>query len=178
MIKYSLTDKESSTEMILPILNWPHTSLMTRCTEWDFNDPPFVVDFLIADMTETMIKSNGIGLAANQVGVLYRIMIIHVQETDEFIAMFNPEVVSQDELRYVAMEGCLSFPGVFLDISRPKTVEVKWQTRMGELKTGVFNEIDAKCILHEIEHLDGRVFKDHVSGLKYDMALKKAKKLI
>ena len=162
--------------MIMKIVKWPDIRLMKPCEPWNFEDPPLVVDFLMADMIETMAKSGGIGLAANQVGISYRVIAMHVQETDEYITLFNPEIVSESELQYIAMEGCLSFPGVTLDLRRPKTVEVKYFDHLARPHTRSFNEIDAKCVLHEIDHLNGITFKDHVSQLKYDMAVRRAKK--
>ena len=162
--------------MIMKIVKWPDIKLMTKCEPWNFEDPPLVVDFLMADMIETMAKSGGIGLAANQVGIAYRVIAMHIQETGEYITLFNPEIVSESELQYIAMEGCLSFPGVALDLCRPKTVEVKYFDHLGRPHTRTFNEIDAKCVLHEIDHLNGFTFKDHVSQLKYDMAVRRAKK--
>lgn len=162
--------------MILSLIRWPDPVLSKRCEEWNFDDPPVQTDFLMADMIETMAKSGGIGLAANQVGLSYRVITMHVQETDEYITMFNPEIVSISEHMYVAREGCLSFPRVVLDIERPKTVEATWMNRNQQLETRIFSDIDAKCFLHEIDHLNGVTFKDHTSQLKFDMAVKKAKK--
>jgi peptide deformylase len=161
---------------MMKIVKWPDPALMKPCEPWNFEDPPLVVDFLMADMIETMAKSGGIGLAANQVGIAYRVMAMHVQETGEYITLFNPEIVSKSELQYIAMEGCLSFPGVLLDLARPRTVEVKYFDHFARPHTRTFNDIDAKCVLHEIDHLDGKTFKDYVSQLKYDMAVKRAKK--
>ena len=158
------------------IIKWPDPVLMKPCEPWDFENPPVVVDFLMADMIETMAKSGGIGLAANQVGISYRVMAMHVQETGEYITLFNPEIVSTSELQYVAKEGCLSFPGVLLDLARSRTVEVKYSDHLARPHTRTFNDIDAKCFLHELDHLDGKTFKDYVSQLKYDMAVKRAKK--
>jgi peptide deformylase len=130
----------------------------------------------MADMIETMAKSGGIGLAANQVGIPFRVIAMHVQETDEYITLFNPEIVSVSELQYIAMEGCLSFPGVLLDISRPKTVVVNYRDHLNQPHTRTFKEIDAKCLLHEIDHLDGKTFREYVSELKYNMAVKRSKR--
>ena len=162
--------------MIMKIVKWPDVVLLKPCEPWDFENPPHIPDFLMADMIETMAKSGGIGLAANQVGISYRVMAMHVQETGEYITLFNPEIISKSELQYIAMEGCLSFPGVLLDLARPKTVEVKYFDHLARPHTRTFNDIDAKCFLHELDHLNGITFKYHVSQLKYDMAVKRAKK--
>jgi peptide deformylase len=162
--------------MILPIKIWPDPILMKPCQPWDFEDPPLVVNFLMADMIETMAKSGGIGLAANQVGISYRVIAMHVQETGEYITLFNPEIVSVSELQYIAMEGCLSFPKVMLDISRPKTVEIRYVDHFEREYTRTFSDIDAKCVLHEIDHLDGKTFKEYVSPLKFSRAIEKGRK--
>jgi peptide deformylase len=90
--------------------------------------------------------------------------------------MFNPKLLSISQDLFDADEGCLSFPGVMLKISRPKTVEVGWQDMQQNAYTADFTDIDAKCFLHELDHLDGRVFKDYVSELKFQRAVSKAKK--
>lgn len=160
----------------MKIVKWPDPILMKACEPWDFENPPLVVDFLKADMIETMAKSGGIGLAANQVGISYRVIAMHVQETGEYIVLFNPEIVSTSELQYIAMEGCLSFPGITLDIGRPREVTVKYQDHMRREYTRMFKDIDAKCFLHEMDHLNGITFKSYVSDLRYLMAVKNAKK--
>lgn len=162
--------------MMMKIVKWPDPVLMTQCEPWDFENPPAMVDFLMSEMIETMAKSGGIGLAANQVGISTRVMVMHVQETGEYLVLFNPEVVSASELQYVANEGCLSFPGVILDIGRPKEVTVRYQDHLEREYTRVFKDIDAKCVLHEIDHLNGIVFKSYVSQLRYDRAVTRGKK--
>jgi peptide deformylase len=131
-----------------------------------------------AEIEQTMIqlmdKHYGYGIAANQVGFDQRVIVIQPKEQQAF-ALFNPEVIESDG-EYEAEEGCLSFPGVMLDLRRPKTVEVKYFDHLARSHTRTFNEIDAKCVLHEIDHLNGITFKDHVSQLKYDMAVKRGKK--
>jgi peptide deformylase len=90
--------------------------------------------------------------------------------------MFNPTVDKQADELWEATEGCLSFPRVELTIARSKYVYACWYDMIGKLHSTVFNNIDAKCILHEIDHLDGRVFKDYVSNLKYQTALRKSRR--
>ena len=161
----------------LEIVHWPDPILMTRCEPWDFENPPeYMAAFLVPEMIKTMAINRGIGLAANQVGLSYRVMTMQVQRTGEFLALFNPEVTHKSEHQWVEREGCLSFPSVELTIGRPAMVEVKFQDQTGTFHTRHFEDIDAKCVLHEIDHLDGKTFKEYVSELKYNMALKRAKK--
>lgn len=161
---------------MMKIVKWPDPILMKPCEVWDFENPPLVVDFLKADMIVTMAKSGGIGLAANQVGISYRVLAMHVQATGEYIVMFNPEIVSTSELQYIANEGCLSFPGILLDVGRPRSVVARWWDHTQKEHTATFNDIDAKCFLHEMDHLNGITFKSYVSDLRYMMAVKKATK--
>jgi peptide deformylase len=161
---------------MMKIVRWPDPVLMKPCLPWDYENPPAQIDFLMSEMIETMAKSGGIGLAANQVGISTRVMAMHVQETGEYMVLFNPEVVSTSELQYIAMEGCLSFPGVLLDIGRSREVTVKYQDHRKQEHTRVFKDIDAKCFLHELDHLEGKTFREYVSQLKFDMAVKRAKR--
>jgi peptide deformylase len=166
--------------MILPIKKWPDPVLLKPCRPWDFNNPPQGLQrFVEQDLVDTMLNELALGLAANQVGISYRVMAMNVQagaHAGRQIVMFNPKLLSISQDLFDADEGCLSFPGVMLKISRPKTVEVSWQDMQQNAYTADFTDIDAKCFLHELDHLDGRVFKDYVSELKFQRAVSKAKK--
>ena len=162
---------------MLKIRHWPDPILFKRCQEWDFKNHSYQIDQLESDMIETMTKNDGIGLAANQVGISYRVLAIHVQLTNKYIVMFNPEIINISQEQNTNKEGCLSFPNIFLKISRPNSVEVRWFDKLKTQYTDTFTDIDATCILHEIDHLDGKVFKDYVSDLKFNLAMKKGKKI-
>lgn len=122
------------------------------------------------DMLETMRKANGIGLAANQVGLLHRIIVVDVSETEEFKAvpplmMLNPEVLAESG-EWVMEEGCLSIPDIREEVVRAETIRVRY--RDGDFQQ---HEMDAsgllgRVILHEIDHLNGVLFIDRLSGLK------------
>lgn len=166
--------------MILPIKTWPDPVLLKPCRPWNFNNPPLGLQrFIEQDLIDTMLSENALGLAANQVGIDYRVISMNVQ-ADEYagqqIVMFNPTIDKQSDELWEAAEGCLSFPKVELTIARPKYVYACWSDMTGKLHSTVFKNIDAKCILHEIDHLDGRVFKDYVSDLKYQTALRKSRR--
>jgi peptide deformylase len=151
--------------------------LLKPCQEWDFNNPPEELNrFLSRDLLETLAHHQAYGLAANQVGISYRVMAINISRSLGNTIMFNPELISSSEEQYKNLEGCLSFPKTFLEISRSKTVEVKWQDVNGVYHTETLHDMDAKCFLHELDHLNGRVYKDYVSDLKFGMAVKKGKK--
>ena len=163
--------------MILPVLTFPNESLTTVCSEYRFQAPEEVIRELEANLIETMLAYNGIGLAANQVGILERMIAIQFQDTRESIVMYNPVILDTvDDIKVTTNEGCLSFPRVRLEIARYSTVVVKYQDRYGTEHTRQLDGIDSVCIQHEIDHLNGIVFKDYVSELKYERALRKAKK--
>ena len=123
-----------------------------------------------------MATEGGIGLAANQVGISYRVLAIHIQATDERVVMYNPELTEISEEMWEQSEGCLSFPHVELLVSRPRTVTVRYQDENSTWHTRQLHEIDAKCVQHEIDHLDGKTFKDYVSLLRFGRAVDKARK--
>lgn len=163
--------------MTLKIRTWPDPVLLAPCSLWDFKTPPVAdLDRFEQGMIDTMLAERGIGLAANQVGYTFRVLAMHIQENSQMVIMYNPMVKHTSQEQWMAPEGCLSFPGVELEIARPKFVTAQWQDRDGTWHERLFSYIDAKCFLHELDHLDGRVFKDHVSDLKYQQASKKSKK--
>lgn len=163
--------------MILPIKRWPDPILLQPCQQWDFSNPP--VSNIQQDLIDTMLSQQALGLAANQVGIPYRVMAMNVQLGDyagQQIVMVNPTVDKMSDELWEAVEGCLSFPRLELTIARPRHVYTCWYDITGHLHSAVFADIDAKCVLHEIDHLNGRVFKDYVSDLKYQTALRKSRR--
>ena len=158
-------------------MKWPDPLLLKTCQRWDFNNPP--VDNIGQDLLVTMNSQMALGLAANQIGVTYRVIAMNVQKgvyAGQQLVLVNPEVNKLSEDLWEHREGCLSFPQVELTVARPKFVYARWQDIQGKEHSTVFSELDAKCFLHEIDHLDGKVFKDYVSDLKFMMAVKKAKR--
>jgi len=135
---------------------------------------------LMDDMLETMYAAPGIGLAANQIGVLKRVIVLDVAREGDApkpVGMANPEVVwASDELS-VYNEGCLSLPEHYADITRPKEIRVRYLDRDGKKQEIAADGLFATCIQHEIDHLDGVLFVDHLSALKRNMILKKLVKL-
>jgi peptide deformylase len=131
---------------------------------------------LIADMAETMYEASGVGLAAIQVGVAQRVVVIDVSETRDQLRVFvNPEIVAADG-KQVLEEGCLSVPGVFEPVARAEHVRVQALDRDGNAFELEAHGFLATCIQHEIDHLDGRVFVDHLSRLKQQRIRKKLAK--
>lgn len=131
--------------------------LRKKCKEVrDFNER---LHILLDDMHETLVLANGVGLAAPQVGVLKRVAIVAVDE--EFYELINPKIVAT-EGEQTGPEGCLSVPGVFGSVTRPNKVTVTAQDRFGKEFTVTGEELLARAFCHEIDHLDGILFKDKV----------------
>ena len=134
---------------------------------------------LLDDMLETMYAAPGIGLAAVQVGILKRIVVIDVSKKDQEkkpIHLINPEITFKSKKTSVFEEGCLSLPGYFAEIERPSECKVKYIDYNGVKKELNADGLLATCIQHEIDHLDGILFIDYLSKLKKDLILKKVKK--
>ena len=139
----------------------------------------------LADMFETMYAARGIGLAAIQVGIEKRLVVIDLQEPEEEggdpvrkpIAFVNPELlwVSEETSRY--NEGCLSIPEQYAEVERPARCRVKWLDGDGNPHEEEMGGLMATCIQHEIDHLNGVLFTDHISKLKRDMLMKKLAKM-
>ena len=139
----------------------------------------------LADMFETMYAARGIGLAAIQVGIEKRLVVIDLQEPEEEggdpvrkpIAFVNPELlwVSEETSRY--NEGCLSIPEQYAEVERPARCRVKWLDGDGNPHEQEMDGLMATCIQHEIDHLNGVLFTDHISKLKRDMLMKKLAKM-
>ncbi len=130
-------------------------------------------------MIETMYDAPGIGLAAPQVGVGQRIAVMEMaSEEDEQspIVMINPEILWTSDETDEASEGCLSFPGHFCDITRPSAVEVRYMDLKGQIVENTLERLQARCAQHEIDHLNGKLFIDHISRLKRGLLVKKFKK--
>ncbi|HUV32079.1 MAG TPA: peptide deformylase [Devosiaceae bacterium] len=136
------------------------------------------IERLAADMFETMYDAPGIGLAANQVGVLKRVVVIDVVKDPETeppqpITLVNPEITALSEVLRVHEEGCLSIPEYYADVSRPDTCTVTFLDLKGERQTLDCDDVLATAVQHEIDHLNGRLFIDYLSRLKRDMVTKK-----
>ncbi len=116
---------------------------------------------LIDDMKETMVLKNGVGLAAPQVGVLKRVVIVMVDDKDEIIELVNPQIIESTGVQE-EVEGCLSCPGEYGITRRPMKVKVKAQDRFGKEHIYEGEELLARAFCHEIDHLDGILFKEHV----------------
>jgi len=139
----------------------------------------------VRDMIDTMYDANGIGLAAIQVGVDSRILVIDLQDEkddeDKPIkaphAYINPEILSVSEELSSYNEGCLSIPEQYADVARPASCRVRWLDEQGTSHEEDLTGLLSTCMQHEIDHLNGVLFIDHISRLKRDMVMKKLAKM-
>ena len=133
---------------------------------------------LMDDMLETMYSANGIGLAAIQIGVPKRIIVMDISKEKEKKPMFfvNPEINNKNKVHSVYEEGCLSVPNQFAEIERPSTCEVKYLDYNGNEKILKAEGLLATCIQHEMDHLEGVLFIDYLSKLKKSIIIKKLSK--
>lgn len=132
-------------------------------------------------MLATMYKAPGIGLAANQIGMLNRVLVMDIAyrdnpETRKPIYMINPEIVWTSDEPSVWEEGCLSIPGHYADVERPRAVRVKYTGYDGKVAEDYFEDLGSHCVQHEIDHLNGILFIDHLSALKRNMIMRKMQK--
>ncbi len=135
---------------------------------------------LAEDMLETMYAAPGVGLAAPQVNVSRRLIVLDVSEKEEEkqpFVMINPQIVRKSEKPNVHEEGCLSIPDVRVEIERPAEVVVQYLDREGKPQELEADDLLATCIQHELDHLDGRLLIDYMSRLKRDMVVRRFKKL-
>ena len=134
---------------------------------------------LVNDLFETMYNSNGIGLAAVQVGILKRILVIDISNKDEKkkpLSLINPVIKKVSTETSIYEEGCLSIPETFIEIERPKICEVEYVDIDGKIENLKCDGLLSTCIQHEINHLDGKLIIDHLSKLKRDIIIKKISK--
>jgi peptide deformylase len=158
----------------MKIVKFPDPILREKIPEFNFENPSIDPVQLEKDLIETMFNNKGIGLAANQVGILSRVFVMgHSENPLTAQAFFNPMVVAHVDDIEELVEGCLSFPGVFVKIKRPKKIKARWQNSKGEWQESEFDGYNCKCFLHELDHLEGIVMKDRISVLKWALAVKK-----
>lgn len=136
---------------------------------------------LVQDMRDTMYASGGIGLAAVQIGVHKQVIVVDVEQDERgqegnLLVLINPEIIAESEDISLYNEGCLSFPGHYSDVERPAEVTIRYMDIQGDLRELQADSLLATCVQHEIDHMHGIVFVDHISRLKRDMILRKLKK--
>ncbi len=164
--------------MIRPILIHPDPRLKKVCAPvGDLSDE---LRALAADMLETMYDAPGVGLAAPQIGVLSRLIVLDcVKDENEKprpLAMFNPEIIAGSDELNTYEEGCLSIPDQYAEIKRPKVVDIRWIGLDGKEHTETFDGLWATCVQHEIDHLNGKLFIDYLGAIKRQMITRKMQK--
>lgn len=167
---------------IHPILEVPDPRLKTVSTPVDTFDD--ALRTLVDDMLETMYDAPGIGLAAIQIGVPKRVLVIDLQtegadgEPVRNPRVFiNPEILDPSDDYSLYNEGCLSVPDQYAEVERPATIRARWQDLDGKVHEEQMDGLMATCLQHEMDHLEGILFIDHLSRLKRQMVLKKLEKL-
>ncbi|WP_019223143.1 peptide deformylase [Bartonella rattaustraliani] len=137
------------------------------------------VQKLADDMLETMYHAHGIGLAAIQIGIPLRMLVVDVSGNDDPknpLVIINPEILWHSDERNIYKEGCLSIPEYYAEVERPKRLCVRYTDREGKQTEMEADHLLATCLQHEIDHLNGRLFIDHISKIKRDMVIRKFKK--
>ena len=158
------------------LIKYPNEILEREVKDVDLENPGFDPTELKKEMVEFMIANNGIGLSANQIGLDAKVFVMG-DSVENSTMCINPTVLQYTQDTVVDVEGCLSFPNVFVKIKRPKEILAKYWNENLEECTVKIEGYSAKCYLHELDHLLGITFKDRASKLKWDMAQKKARKL-
>ena len=166
---------------MIEIYTYPYKTLLEVSTPFDFEKDkiPHYDDLekFEREMTAEMKSANGMGLAANQIGITKRFFAIGHESFDRFkknAIIWNPVIKKQSEEKIIDLEGCLSFPSIFVKVERPRIVEVEYETTQRTKETARLDGMESKCFQHELDHLEGITFNTRVSKLRWDMAKKKA----
>jgi peptide deformylase len=160
---------------ILNILHFPDQRLRRRAEPVQHIDS--TIHTLIDDMFATMYQAEGVGLAATQVNVLKRVVVIDVSSSaDQPLVLVNPEILTRQGNQVEMSEGCLSVPGINEKVKRASVIQFRALNRDGELFEMEAEGLLAACVQHEIDHLDGKLFVDYLSGLKRQRIRQKVKK--
>ena len=163
---------------MIKVYQYPHETLLQTSTAWSHDDTIEGYDDIENfenEYIKLMLAENGIGLAANQVGITKRFFAIGHESFDTFqkhAIIWNPQVINSSEEKVIDVEGCLSFKDVFVKVERPKIIEVQYETTQGKTRFAKLDRMESKCFQHELDHLDGITFNKRVSKLRWQMANK------
>jgi peptide deformylase len=164
---------------MLKLIHHPNDILNQKLPEFDFNSPLINPLELEEQMIQLMLEHDGLGLSANQVGLPARVFVMKTSNLKDVVtpfAVFNPKVIAASPEEESEDEGCLSFPNLFFKVKRPSNIIVEFFDRNNNKCIIRLDGIDARCFLHELDHLDGVCFTSKISKLKLDLALKKQRK--
>ena len=149
------------------------SKVLSRITKEDIN--------LSKKMIKIMKKAPGVGLAANQIGVLKQIVVVNIQdkekEIEKIYALFNPAIINFSKKKVIMEEGCLSLPQQFVDIERPESITLRYINESNKIIEEKKDGLEARILQHEIDHLSGRLFVDYLSSLKRNILIKKVQKI-
>jgi len=163
---------------VIEVFQYPHETLLQTSTPWTKEDNIKGYDDIErfeSDMIKLMLAEQGMGLAANQIGITKRFFAIGHESFDTFkkhVIIWNPQVINSSEEKVIDVEGCLSFKDIFIKVERPKTVEVQYETTQGKTRFAKLDGMESKCFQHELDHLEGVTFNKRVSKLRWQMARK------
>ena len=164
--------------MIIPIVLHPDARLKKKSVQVESINDALIK--LAEDMMETMYDAPGIGLAAPQIGVLERLIVMDCakkeDEEPDPIIMVNPLITASSEEKSVYEEGCLSIPDHFAEVTRPELVQVQWVDLDGKQHSEEFGGLKSTCIQHEIDHLNGKLFIDYLGPMKRQLITRKMQK--
>jgi len=165
---------------MMQIFQYPYDTLEQTSTSWKHSDTIEGYDDLEQfenDMVKLMLDENGMGLAANQIGITKRFFAIGHEAFDTMskpAIIYNPKILKSSKDKVIDLEGCLSFKDVWVKVERPRKVEVQYELSNGQIHMAELDGMESKCFQHEVDHLDGITFDKRVSKLKWQMAKKKA----
>jgi len=164
---------------MLEIVKYPDPILDKQMPAFDFDNPIMDPKELKEKMLEAMFANGGVGLSACQVGIETAAFTMgSVQYKDKAQICINPKILDASPEMILDWEGCLSFPGTIVKINRPSWLVVEYKNENGEVINGKIEGYDARCYLHECDHLNGITYKDRTSKIKWEMATKRANKQI
>ena len=130
-------------------------------------------------LIDSMKHYQGIGLSANQVGIMERVFVMYSDvKKGEIISCFNPKIITQSDTEIVIEEGCLSYPGLWLKVKRPDGIEVEYEDKTGEVQSKAMFGLECRIFLHEYDHMEGTDFTKKVSKIKLDRAKKRQSKML
>jgi len=147
--------------------------LHTATEKFNFHNPPINPVELYQIMGKKLLEYDGLGLAAPQLGLPYNFFVIR---SDPVLGFFNANIVDKSDEELLQEEACLSYPGLAFKVKRPQVIRVRYQRPDGEFHTQVFQDMTARIVQHELDHVNGIVMSDRVSRLQIEMAIKKANK--
>ena len=163
---------------MIQLFQYPHEALLQTSTAWtekDTIDGYDNIELFERDLIMLMKIQNGLGLAANQIGITKRFFAIGHDSFDTFkkpAIIWNPSVIKFSKEKVIDLEGCLSFKNIFVKVERPKKIEVQYETTQGKTRFAELDGMESKCFQHELDHLEGITFNKRVSKLRWDMANK------